>query len=76
MFLNIYKKPRMSKTFFPQEMFIHKGQVFAKNGQSCVQGSLDIRKFPILIALVNVQRWVMTVMMVMISTPMMRSMIR
>ena len=34
----------MSKTFFPQEIFIHKGQVLAKNGQCCVQRSLYISR--------------------------------
>ena len=33
-------KNRISKKIFPQEIFIHKGQIFAENGQSGVQRSL------------------------------------
>ena len=37
-------KNRISKKFFPQEIFIHKGQIFAENGQSGVQRSLYISR--------------------------------
>ena len=37
-------KNRMSKKVFPQEIFIHKGQIFAEIGQSGVQRSLYISR--------------------------------
>ena len=37
-------KNRISKKFFPQEIFIHKGQIFAEIDQSGVQRSLYISR--------------------------------